>query len=651
MIGETLGHYRIEAQLGAGGMGVVYRAHDTQLERTVAVKVIGESLEADATARARLIQEARAASALNHPNICTIHEAGEAGGRAFIVMEYVEGRPLSALTTGDGLPVETVIRYGSQIADALSHAHERGVVHRDLKSSNVIVTPEGRPKVLDFGLAKRLRGADLADATRTQGLTAAGVIAGTLSYMAPEVLRGQPADQRSDIWALGVVLYEIAAGKQPFQGQTGFELTAAILREPPAPLAPQAPAGLRAIIQRCLAKEPGERYQHAGEVRAALETLQSAVMVPPAAGAPGVSRRRWVWALVPIAVLAAGLGWHQLGRRSAPSAGPRLSTRDPASANQEANEYFEKANVFILLRGDLPRGREMLEKALALDPHFAAGRAFYGFTHWLMIDMGYSSDTNWYYRAEEDLRRALQDDPNSAPAHSGLAAVYVVQGRKDLVPAEVQKALAVKPDDRDALHWLAHYHRLNGDSGAALALWKQIKERDPLFWPARMNYGDMLRQQGDTAGAIRELEKILEQDPQHLYATQILSRVYMDLGDLSKARQSLERGRSEDRETYHVRTVRALLLALEGKGAEALQQMDQDVLKIAAAFALATSDVADVYAVLGDTPKALEWLDRAVRNGDERVEWFRRDPLLANIREHPRFQQILDTVAARRLKQ
>ncbi len=586
MIGQTLGHYRIEAQLGAGGMGVVYRAHDTRLERTVAVKVIGESLEADATARARLIQEARAASALNHPNICTIHEVGEAGGRAFIVMEYVEGRPLSAVAPGDGLPVETVIRYGSQIADALAHAHERGVVHRDLKSSNIIVTPEGRPKVLDFGLAKRLRGAGLEDATRTQGLTGAGAIVGTLLYMAPEVLRGEPADTRSDIWALGVVLYEITAGRQPFQGQTGFELTSAILREPPAPLPPQAPVGLRAIIHRCLAKEPGERYQRAGEVRAALETLQSDVLAPPAAVAPGVSRRRWLWALVPIAVLAAGLAWHQVGRRSATPAGPRLSTGDPASANQEANEYFEKANVFILLRGDLPRGREMLEKALALDPHFVAGRAFYGFTHWLMIDQGYSNDTTWFYKAEAELRRALQDDPNSAQAHSGLAAVYMFQGRKDLVPAEVQKALEAKPNDRDALHWLAHYHRLNGDYGQALALWKQVKEREPLFWPARMNYADALRTQGDTAGAIRELEKILEQDPQHLYATQILARVYMDLGDLSKARQSLERGRSEDRETYQVRKVRALLLALEGKRAEALRQMDQDTLKIAAAFAI-----------------------------------------------------------------
>jgi len=157
MIGRTLGHYRIEAPLGAGGMGVVYRARDTQFKRPVAIKVLGEHLQADPAAGERLIEEARAASALNHPGICTIHEVADAEGQTYIVMEYVEGRPLSAVIPADGLPLETAIGYGAQIADALAHAHERGVVHRDLKSSNVLITPEGRAKVLDFGPAKRLR--------------------------------------------------------------------------------------------------------------------------------------------------------------------------------------------------------------------------------------------------------------------------------------------------------------------------------------------------------------------------------------------------------------------------------------------------------------------------------------------------------------
>jgi serine/threonine protein kinase len=181
MIGRTLGHYRIEAQLGAGGMGVVYRAHDTSLERSVAIKVLGERMLGEPNARTRFLREAKTASALNHPNICTVHEVGEENGQAYIVMEHVEGRPLSDMLASGVLP-DAVVRYGIQIADALAHAHERGIVHRDLKTNNVIITPEGRAKVLDFGLAKRLPTEELAEQpTRAvESVTEAGQIVGTL---------------------------------------------------------------------------------------------------------------------------------------------------------------------------------------------------------------------------------------------------------------------------------------------------------------------------------------------------------------------------------------------------------------------------------------------------------------------------------------
>jgi eukaryotic-like serine/threonine-protein kinase len=295
MIGQTLGHYRVLEKLGAGGMGVVYRAHDTQLDRDVALKVLPSEALADDKARARLLREARLASQLNHPNICTIHEVGEANGQAFIAMELVEGRPLSAHVADGALPIEQVLRHGLQVADALAHAHERRVVHRDLKSANVMITPEGRAKVLDFGLAKRLTDDELLDATTMtrDSLTVPGVVAGTLAYMAPEQLRGQPANERSDIWALGVMLHELAAGARPFQGQTGFELTSAILKEPPQPLPSTVPAPLRAVVARCLTKESGGRYQRGSDVQAALEAVRAGTATVPWPGWRGALRSRW----------------------------------------------------------------------------------------------------------------------------------------------------------------------------------------------------------------------------------------------------------------------------------------------------------------------------------------------------------------------
>jgi len=279
MIDKVLGHYRIVSKLGEGGMGVVYRARDQVLQRDVALKFLGEALAKKA--RQFLLREARAASSLSHPNICTVHDVGEADGEFYIVMELIEGKPLSVAISSGGLPYESVMRYGVQIAGALTHAHGRNIVHRDLKSSNVIVTPEGLVKVLDFGLARRLAADEKAEGTRTMNtLESAVTTGGTLSYMSPEVLRGEPGDHRSDLWALGVVLYEAAAGQVPFNGRTAFEVSSAILNEQPPPLPARIPPGLAAIIQRCLTKEPAVRYQRASEVQAALEAIQSASAAP-----------------------------------------------------------------------------------------------------------------------------------------------------------------------------------------------------------------------------------------------------------------------------------------------------------------------------------------------------------------------------------
>ena len=315
--GTRLGPYEIVSAIGAGGMGEVYRAHDRRLGRDVAIKLLPASASDDPGRRARLLQEARSAASLNHPNICTIHDVGEAGGRAYIAMELVEGAPLSRRLVERTLPIDEVMRIGRQLADALGHAHDRGVVHRDLKSANVMITPEARIKVLDFGLAKSIRedvGGDLS--TRADlSLTQPGAVVGTIPYMAPEQLRGLPADARSDVWALGVILHEMASGARPFTGRTGYELSSAILHEPTPPLPPRVPGAFHVLVSRCLEKEPGRRYGNGSEVRAALEMIESTATTPVAVGpAAGRSRRPIGPALAAAAVsAAAAIVWFNAG--------------------------------------------------------------------------------------------------------------------------------------------------------------------------------------------------------------------------------------------------------------------------------------------------------------------------------------------------
>ncbi len=273
--GAKFAHYEIISRLGAGGMGLVYKARDTRLGRFVALKFLQPGDTGDQTARIRLVREAQSASALSHPNVATIYEVGEHDDQVYIAMEFVDGNSLDSILRRSALPYETTIHYAEQICAALSHAHDRGIVHRDLKPSNVVISADGHAKVLDFGLAKRSSG-EIVEATTSQlSLTKPGTIVGTLRYMSPEQLRGEVADARSDIWALGVTIYEMATGDHPFKGVTNYEITSAILRDPPKLPIETVPAGLQSIIQRCLAKQREKRYQHAGEVGAALEAIDS----------------------------------------------------------------------------------------------------------------------------------------------------------------------------------------------------------------------------------------------------------------------------------------------------------------------------------------------------------------------------------------
>jgi eukaryotic-like serine/threonine-protein kinase len=267
---DRISHYIIESELGRGGMGVVYRARDTQLERTVALKILQPGAASE-----RFFQEARAASAIVHPGIVTIHEIGECEFGRYLVFEYVEGEPLSKLIPPQGLPQDTVLRYATQVAAAMAAAHDRGIVHRDLKPANIMVTGDGRIKLLDFGLAKRTGALASSEEAATEALTSPGTMIGTVQYMSPEQAEGKPLDPSSDIFSFGSVLYEMATGHRAFGGDSKISILAAVMRETPVLTA--IPNPLRTVVSRCLEKDPARRYANGAALLAALQALQKPV--------------------------------------------------------------------------------------------------------------------------------------------------------------------------------------------------------------------------------------------------------------------------------------------------------------------------------------------------------------------------------------
>jgi TolB-like protein/lipoprotein NlpI len=744
--GARLGSYEIVDPLGAGGMGEVYRARDARLGRDVAVKVLPADVGSSPDRLARFEREARTVAALNHPNIVVLYSIEEDAGTRFLTMELVEGRNLAALVTPGGLPMGQVLDLALPLADALTAAHEKGVVHRDLKPANVMVTREGRVKVLDFGLAKLAGPA--AELLHTQAETLAspisivGEVMGTAPYMAPEQIRGETVDARADLFAFGVLLYELVAGRRPFAGHTLADVSAAILRDRPAPLArlrADLPADLERIVERCLEKNPRDRFQTAldiaNELRALRRSLElglplaprpasvkvASVAVLPFANRSGSADDEYFsdgLADELLGVLAKVRGLRVAARMSAfhfkgkdttiaevghalnvatvlegsvRKAGNRVRisvqlvkvsdgdhlwseqydrTLDDLFAvqdeiaqsvarelrtallgeqadvgasgemqadlaraakgrttNVEAYRLFLHGRHLIArrTRADNAKGIEYLKQALALDPDFALA--------WSDLGVACSREAllNWGPREEcvrqtrEALARALELEPELADGHAAMASVrmdYDWDWRG--AEASARRALELAPGNPYVLR-IAGVLAVNQDRFEEAAdLDRRALELDPLSAAGYHNLGRVLHAADRLTESEQAFRKALELAPQRVLTHAELALALLDQGRGEEARAA---AMSEPFEM-----IRCWVLAIVHHGLGHAAESEQALQEVIGRFAEGSaSQIAEVYAIRGETDTAFAWLDRAYAD---------REVGLLEIKSIPRFRAL-----------
>jgi serine/threonine-protein kinase len=638
MLGRTLLHYEIVGHIGAGGMGDVWRARDTRLDREVAIKILPAGHVNDTVQKERFLREARAASALVHPNIITVHEINSADGMDFIVMEFVRGGSLAALLAHGKLPVAQAVAYAIQIGEALKAAHEHGVIHRDLKPGNIMITPSGLVKVLDFGIAKRVtHGAAAPDVTVSSAspLTLAGVTLGTPAYMSPEQALGDPVDVRSDVFSFGVVLYQMLTGVLPFQGTTSLTLLRQIVHERPQRLrtvAPDAPEPLAAIVDKCLEKEPADRYTSASAVVDALHRVNAQGAPEPvdltqAATAPRKAvtrrpRRLPVWALVAALSGVAGValaGWLVRGAIARWRGTLQTESAGTPDASVPALELYRRATDLLRAsyrEGNVDAAIKALELALQKKPDYPLAEARLSLAYWRKNAQ--SPDAHWQNQALVHAEAAVHGDSQLAVAHIAHGAALQIAGQLDKSADAYQSAMTLDPTNPELLWRLGDLAVARKDSASAAAYYRRSVEAGPKEWEPLVRLGAFDYRQGRYAEAVTAFESARGLAPDHTRVYSNLAAVYHQLDRTDEAAAVLQRSLeiAPDSLTY---SNLGTLLYFQGRYPESVAAFERSV-QLGANTYLRWGNMADAARmVAGGRDKAHESYTRAIQLVRERL--------------------------------
>jgi serine/threonine protein kinase/predicted negative regulator of RcsB-dependent stress response len=675
--GHTIGRYEIVSLLGRGGMGEVFLAKDRQLRRNVAIKVLPETVAADQERLHRFEQEAIAASALNHPNILTIHEIGEVDGVHYIVSEYIAGRTLrdqmATISVSDALDATV------QILSALKAAHNSGIVHRDIKPENIMVRDDGLVKVLDFGLAKLTEDKLLLDAdaaTMAHVQTRPGMIMGTVTYMSPEQARGLEVDHRSDIWSVGVVLYEMLCRRRPFTGATAVDTLASILeKEPPALPSNAVSNGTASIVTKALEKQVENRYQTSDEMLNDLRLVQrrreAKFVEDPAPNdrkteilEPIATSRVRQWQVstqlrfvlaASLAVLAIGsFAYYLSSRRSA------VPQKIESSQNSPAYDLYVRGKVKVtnVNPDDNAAAIKLLEQAVALDPNYAEA--------WAALAKGYvfrsfnfapgTEQKKLNEDAEVAVEKALEKNPDLPEGHLARGLVLWTHARRFPHEQAIQafkRAIDLNPDFDEAHQWLSAVYVHIGLFDEASQEIKKTLGLNPSNTTVRLRMLAVNYYQGKYEEAI-SLFKTTPPDefPANLYRMTADSLVHLDR--LNEAGALIEEylKKYPNDEGGNVTSVKAVILAKEGKQkeAEAIIQQSIDIGQGFGHFHHAAYNIASAYALMKKPDEALKWLQNAAEDGFPCYPYFEIDHHLDNIRSDARFMAFMSKLKEKWLK-